>query len=69
MGKSAREKSLEKGTITLPLYWGKPSMFARKGTEPGTHEAAKKPMMPIIAKRPFWSSTFRRRALDSSDNC
>ena len=60
-------KSLENGTITLPAYCGKPSMPLRKGTEPGTVDAERRPMMPIMAARPLRISTLRPRSFFSGD--
>ena len=42
-------------------------MPARKGTEPGTDEAERRPMRPIIAARPLRISTLRPRAFFSGD--
>ena len=53
--------------MTLPEYCGKPSMPARKGTEPGTDEAERRPMRPIIAARPLRISTLRPRAFFSAE--
>jgi hypothetical protein len=42
-------------------------MSPRLGTEPGTVEAAMKPKMPTIARRPLLISEERARVLASSD--
>ena len=53
--------------MTLPEYCGKPSMPARKGTEPGTDEALRRPMRPTIAARPLRISDLRPRAFFSAE--
>ena len=61
------EKSFENGIMTLPEYCGKPSMPARKGTEPGTDDAERSPIRPTIAARPLRISDLSPRAFFSAE--
>eukprot|EP00964_Phaeocystis_antarctica_P033820 scaffold19192_cov67-Phaeocystis_antarctica.AAC.8 len=58
------ESISEKGPIGSPAYG---VINCRPGTEPGTLEAAQKPMMPIMARRPLLISATRPLAFFSGE--
>ena len=55
-----------KGTMMLPEYDLRPRLV-RKGTEPGVCDSARKPIRPIMARRPLLISVIRPLAFFSGD--